>query len=128
MRSTNIEGRHLSRGLGVFSIGLGAAGLVAPGHVAEVIGIDPRRRRTRPILRALAARELVNGVGVLAAGPRRALPHWGRVGGSALEAGLLLLAARARRHRHGKRVIAALGVLAATAALGVLAARRAGAH
>jgi hypothetical protein len=128
MRSMNLDGRHLSPGLGIFSIGLGAAALAAPGHIAELVGIDPGRRRIRPIVRALGARELLNGAGVLAAGQRRSLPHWGRVAGSALEAGLLLWAARARRHRHGKRVIAALAALAGTAALGVFAARRAGAH
>jgi len=118
-----MDGHRLSRGLGLFSIGLGAAELAVPARVAALVGIAPVRG-ARPVLRALGAREIVSGAGLLAGGPRRALPFWMRVAGDAVDVGLLLWAARAPRTRRA-RVIAAVAALAGIAALDIYAARRA---
>ena len=54
----------LTRGLGLFSVGLGIAELAAPRVFARAIGIDPHGR-TSTTIRAMGARELLNGLGIL---------------------------------------------------------------
>jgi uncharacterized membrane protein len=111
----------LSRGLGWFSIALGAAELVIPKQLARLIGVAPDGL-TPLLVRAMGVREIVAGVGVLAQ-PRRPLPLWSRVAGDLVDLGLLGLAAGAKR-TSGPRVATAIAAVAGVMALDVIAARR----
>src|SRR3954468_20641023 len=57
------EKNALTSALGWFSVGLGAAELLAPATVARVIGVDPDENRG--LLRVFGLRELIAGVGIL---------------------------------------------------------------
>jgi uncharacterized membrane protein len=116
------NGTGLSKGLGWFSVGLGIAELAAPRALARAIGID-HRGRTGATIRAMGARELANGLGILAR-PRRALPLWARVAGDAIDLAFLAWAFGARR-THTQRLVGAIASVAGVAALDVLASRRA---
>jgi uncharacterized membrane protein len=76
-----------ARLLGYFSLALGAAQMAAPGHVARLIGLSDRAK-TRGVLRALGARELMSGLAILA-NPSGSGPLWLRVAGDAVDLGLL---------------------------------------
>ncbi|SRR5690606_31761677 len=106
--------------LGWFSIGLGLAQLLATRHVARATGMHGRER----LLRVCGARELVTGIGILAA--RNPTPWmWARVAGDALD-----LAGLARSPRKA-RAAAAMAAVAGVTALDVQTAgalRRAEAH
>jgi hypothetical protein len=116
------NGTGLSRGLGWFSVGLGIAELAAPRVLARVIGVD-HRGRTGVAIRAMGARELANGIGILAR-PRRVLPLWARVAGDAIDLAFLAWALGAKR-THTQRLVGAIASVAGVAALDVLASRRA---
>jgi hypothetical protein len=87
---------RVARGLGWFSLALGAVELLAPRRLARVLGL----RGAEPLLRACGARELASGVATLAVAPQAGL--WSRVGGDVLDLALLGAAAR-RRPRRGLR-------------------------
>jgi hypothetical protein len=70
----------LAYGLGWFSIGLGAAEVIAPGALARTLGM----RGSEPILRAYGLREIATGIGILSSN-NPAPWLWGRVGGDALD-------------------------------------------
>lgn len=116
------NGAGLTRGLGWFSVGLGIAELAAPRALARAIGVD-HRGRARAAIRAMGARELVNGLGILAR-PRRALPLWARVAGDAIDLAFLAWAFGARR-THTQRLVGAIATVAGVTVLDVLASRRA---
>jgi uncharacterized membrane protein len=111
------RGVALARGLGWFSVGLGAAQLLAPGAVARVAGLRTTAR-TKTIIRLAGLRELGHGAGILG-NPRPKEWVGTRIGGDLLDLGLLGLAfaVAARRDR---TLLAAGGVLG-VAALDVLA-------
>ena len=72
--------RSAAMGLGMFSIGLGLAELLAPRAMARATGMSGRET----LVRAYGLREIVNGIGLLASpNPRPWL--WGRVAGDALD-------------------------------------------
>jgi hypothetical protein len=81
--------QQLARGLAVFSIGLGAAELLAPRQVARFSGIPEGHER---LLQAMGLRELTAGFGILQGKPSTFL--WSRVAGDLLDLGLLAAAAR----------------------------------
>jgi len=83
----------LAEGLGWFSIGLGLAEVAAPGALAQLIGIEDTPR-TRGVMRAFGAREIVNGIGILSARPHPAW-LWARVAGDVLDIAALASAPRA---------------------------------
>jgi hypothetical protein len=70
----------LARGLGWFSIGLGFAELVAPGHLARLLGMEERT----DLIRLYGAREIATGVGILAQEDPTTW-MWGRVGGDVVD-------------------------------------------
>ena len=110
----------LARFLGWFSVGLGAAELLAPGAVARLIGV----RQNHMLLRALGVRELASGLGIFS-GARRAAWLKSRVGGDVMDLALLGLALRfasARRSRVSVAVASVAGVML----LDILASRLAG--
>ena len=111
----------LAKGLGWFSVGLGVAQLVAPRRVARLIGVRPNAR-TAYLMRAMGARELASGIGILA--QSRPTPWlWARVGGDALDLALLGRNLEARSNGRG-RLMAATAAVAAVTALDVLASRQ----
>jgi len=88
----------LARFLGWFSVGLGTAQLAAPRALCRLVGADGKGSAPM-LMRAMGAREMLQGVGILA----RARPTgfvWSRVVGDALDLGALgVIAAKRRRAR-----------------------------
>jgi hypothetical protein len=80
---------QLSQGLGIFSIGLGAAELFATRRIANLLGQNDRP--VRAVLRVFGVREVVAGAALLAA-PAHSARMWNRVLGDALDLGALGLA------------------------------------
>lgn len=126
-RSTRTDkppnGAGLARGLGAFSLALGAAELVRPHAIARLAGI-PHGPVVATVIRALGAREITNGVGIFAK-PRHALPLWARVVGDAIDLAFLGAAGRARGRKGYGRLAGAALVVAGVMAVDVIAARRA---
>lgn len=116
-------GDRLARTLGVFSVGLGLAQILAPRDLARVIGLhdDDSHRRT---LRALGLRELATGVGLLL-GERPAALAGGRVVGDAMDLALLGSALTSRRNDR-RRLAAAAAAVLGVAVLDIVASRRLG--
>ena len=78
--------RSAAQGLGVFSLALGVAELLAPRALARMTGMPGRET----LIRACGLREIVNGIGLLASvDPRPWL--WSRVAGDALDLSTLAL-------------------------------------
>lgn len=105
--------------IGWLSVGLGLAEVAAPTAVAKLVGAPPRSA----VVRALGARELASGIGILS---RRSRPGWmwARVGGDVLDLALLGFALMAPGARRG-RVAAAAAAIAGITALDVLSSRAA---
>lgn len=111
-----------ARGLGWFSVGLAAAELLAPSELARLIGVRDTSR-SRSILRALGARELAAGVGLLL--PRRPGRFlWSRVGGDVVDLALLGGAMAFDRRTDSDRASLALAAVAGVTALDTWAALR----
>ena len=102
----------LTQFLGWFSIGLGAAELVAPQAVARLIGIDEDEHST--LLRAYGVRELAAGVGILTR-PKPTYWMWNRVIGDAVDLASLGRAMRSPDTNKAKLTAATLAVLGVTA-------------
>ena len=68
------DGERLAKALGVFSVGLGLAQVLAPHGVARAIGLEDDEDENRRTMRALGVREIATGVGLLtrSRGRRRA--------------------------------------------------------
>jgi uncharacterized membrane protein len=97
----------------MFSLGLGLAEVVAPGALANFIGVDDDDQ-ARTILRAYGAREIGTGLGILAQ-KRPAGWMWGRVGGDVLDIATLAAAMNrpeADRAKIGRAIAMVLGVTA----------------
>jgi hypothetical protein len=115
IRSQDRDG--LARFLGWFSIGLGTAQLLAPRALCRVIGAEDEG--LPPLLmRLMGLRELAQGSGILVR-PRPTVWVWSRVGGDALDLGLLALTAR----RGNKRTFAAIANVVPIAVADVFEAR-----
>lgn len=111
-------GQMLSKGLGVFSLGLGLAELTAPRAIARLIGVD-EQGATPIILRALGAREVAHGIGIFA----RPRSIWTRVLGDLIDVGYVALKFR-DRCTNRTRLLATVGALLGVGALDVLATIR----
>ena len=112
-----MRNRDVARALGVTGIGLGLAELAMPERLSRRLGL----RNSRTVLRALGAREILSGVGILT--PRNpTFGLWSRVAGDAMDLGLLGVAAARSRNR--KMVAGAIAMVAAISALDLLYARR----
>jgi uncharacterized membrane protein len=111
--------RPVAVGLGLFSVGLGLAKLVAARALARLTGVAGGSLRLG-LVRGTGVRELGAGVGLLAG--RRATPWlWARVAGDAIDLALLGATLRGRREGRG-RVLGAMGAVAGVAAVDVVAA------
>jgi len=98
-----------ARGLGWFSLALGATQLLAPGEVGRATGLDHHDG----LMRAFGLREVMTGVGILSS--HDATPFiWGRVGGDLLDLAVLapaLAAGGERQRRAGTAAAVVTGVL-----------------
>jgi len=109
-------------GLALFSVGLGLAELFAPAGVAGLIGL-PNSSRSRLVLRALGARELLSGVGLLIR-PNSPRWLWSRVGGDAMDLALLGDCLTSKRATRTRLIAASAAVVGVTAIDALSAARR----
>lgn len=100
-------------GLGWFSIGLGAAEVIAPRTMAKLIGVNGRDTPVG-VLRTYGLREIAAGVGILSQ-PKPVGWMWGRVAGDLMDLASLRSASRSDG-AHRARI-----ALATTAVLGVAA-------
>jgi uncharacterized membrane protein len=109
--------QQLANGLGWFSIGLGVAEVIAPGAVAQLIGVRDKDK-TRAVLRTYGLREIASGVGILT--QRRPSGWvWSRVAGDMLDLASLGNAYNSRG-TNTKRVAVATTALLGITALDVL--------
>src|SRR4051812_48086319 len=106
-------GESLADFLGLFSIGLGMAQVLAPVTMSKICGIDDAENNS-PVMRALGAREISHGIAILSKQqPEKAV--WSRVAGDALDLALLgKVMANPQNHR-GRTLFATANVLAVTA-------------
>lgn len=74
--------KKVGLGLGVFSIGLGLAEVIAPGRIARFLGVDGKTARN--VIAAFGARELLAG-GMLLKGPAASTNAWNRVIGDGID-------------------------------------------
>ena len=97
----------LAHGLGWFSIGLGAAILIAPRRVAQAVGVENKH----DILQMVGVREIITGIGILSENrPARWL--WGRVAGDAMDIALLASAPKLDGRTRAGVAMAAVGGIA----------------
>lgn len=113
--------RRLANALGWFSIGLGAAEVLAPGGLMEMIGISDHDKFSRSLVRFHGARELALGVGILAQ-PKAAGWIWGRAAGDLIDLASLG-AACTSSGSDGKKLAGAAAVVLTVAALDVICAK-----
>lgn len=106
----------LVRGIGLFSIGLGVAELVAPGKIAKTFGLEGKEG----LVRAYGLREIGAGIGTLSIDPVPAL--WSRVGGDVLDAATLAFGAKGSDDRTKKNAMIGIAAVAGIAALDAFAA------
>ena len=109
-----METQQLARGLGWFSIGLGAAELFAPKQVGKLIGV----RNHQTLIRMMGAREIAAGIGVLTE-DHPSTSMTARVSGDALDLALLGAGLISSDSKKG-RVIAATAAVAGVTALDIL--------
>lgn len=110
---------RLARGLGWFSIGLGAVQLFAPRLLTEALGVEGKES----LVRGCGARSLITGIGALSDNPVPAI--WGRVGGDALDIAGLSMGLRDNNPKR-RNVELALAAALATAAVDVYCAQALG--
>ncbi len=101
----------LARFLGWFSLGLGAAQILAPKAMCRLVGASGTGV-SKHVMRALGLREATQGIGILTR-PRPTTWVWSRVGGDALD--LALLGVVAVRGDSKRAALAMANVLAVTA-------------
>ena len=115
------DGERLAKALGVFSVGLGLAQVLAPHGVARAIGLDDDDDN-RKTMRALGVREIATGVGLLT--QRRPTTFaWGRVTGDAMDLALLRRAMNSGRNDN-RRLAAATAAVAGVMILDIIAGQR----
>jgi uncharacterized membrane protein len=117
----NGTGRNVTKGIGLFSLGLGLAEIAAPSVLAKAIGIQPDSR-SRLALRMFGAREIASGLGILSE-PTRALPMWSRVAGDVIDLAFLAWALKAKRTNTQRLVGAVVAVLGVTVLDAVVGAK-----
>ena len=110
--------RSVLRSLG---IGLGLWQLLAPWRVARLVGVSSQRRNLI-LIRALGARKVALGLGLLTVRKRPSRWLWARAAGDILELGLLGNALRSRRSDR-TRVSGALAAVAGVSLLDAWSAR-----
>lgn len=88
----------LAKGLGIFSIGLGLAELLAPRSFCRAFGMEGQEN----LFRAYGVRELATGIAIMAS--HDPTPWmWGRVGGDAIDLATLAAGADPKGAREGEQ-------------------------
>lgn len=113
----------LERSLGWASVGLGLPALLAPGRVAEAVGVRPTDGTTA-LLRGVGVQELQVAAGLIAR-PRPLLSQWSRVAGDAAHL-FLLAAAAGSGNSDRRRVHRTMALVGGITLLDVVAAVRLG--
>lgn len=109
-KASSLSRRPLAKGLGVFSIGLGLAELLAPQAISKLAGVPQRRN----LIRLLGLRELSNGVAIFSQKkPTESL--WARVGGDMIDLAALGAAFSSPSTNTSRASIATASVLGITA-------------
>ncbi|WP_241270029.1 MULTISPECIES: hypothetical protein [unclassified Caballeronia] len=109
----------IARGLGWYSLALGAAQLLAPNSVARAAGV----RTGSTLMRLYGLREIACGIGILVS--RDPTPYlWARVGGDALDLATLVTAS----DRTSPRALTALLNVAGVTALDIHSATALSSH
>jgi uncharacterized membrane protein len=122
MEQTQARGDGLAKGLGFFSIGLGLAELASPQSVAQLVGIADGER-TRAVIRGYGAREIANGLAILAQPDARWL--WTRVAGDVVDLSSLATALQRNDVDRGKLAFG-LASVASVMVADIVAARQLG--
>jgi hypothetical protein len=104
----------LARGLGVFSLALGAAEVIAPGALARALGLEGHET----LIRGYGLREIATGVGILASDDPTPW-IWGRVAGDALDLATLATGFEEGDHEQRRNLIVALAAVTGVTALDV---------
>lgn len=111
-----MDRQKIAKGLGWFSLALGAAEVLMPRKLGRSLGL----KKDRSLLtRGFGLREIGAGIGLLSM-RNRAPWLWARVAGDALDLGALGAAARTSRRR--KMVAAAIASVAAVTAVDAVCA------
>jgi uncharacterized membrane protein len=109
--------QQISRALGWFSIGLGVAQLLVPRTMSRAIGVEGNANT----IRAIGAREIASGVGILSNQRRPSTWLWTRVAGDAMDLAMLGNAARTRDDTaHRRRIAFATAAVVGVTVLDVL--------
>ncbi len=106
--------QQLAQNLGWFSIGLGAAEILAPGLIARVSGA-PDSERSRTVIRTYGAREIAQGIAILSSMPRPAGWIWGRVAGDVVDIGSVAMGMLSTGGHVPRGLIAMTSLLGVTA-------------
>jgi len=114
-------GESLADFLGVFSLGLGMAQVIAPQMMSKICGIKDAEGNAS-LMRALGAREISSGIAILSRQqPEKAV--WSRVAGDAIDLAMLGKVMANPENDRGRTLFAAANVLAVTA-LDVMCAKQ----
>lgn len=111
-----MQPKKLAFGLGIFSIALGVAELVAAKRIAGALDAGDHQG----LVRGFGAREILAGVNLIAA-PAASANMWNRVAGDTMDLGALALAAK--RSPSNKAVWGAIAFVAGVTAIDILTAR-----
>lgn len=106
----------LVRGIGLFSLGLGVAELIAPGKITRTFGLEGKEN----LIRAFGAREIAGGIGTLSTDPQPAL--WARFAGDVMDAATVALGTRSDNQDKKRNAWIGVGVAVGFAALDAFAA------
>lgn len=107
---------RVARGLGWFSLALGAAELIAPGRLGKALGLEGKET----LLRAYGGREIGAGVWALSDTPAPAL--WARFAGDLVDLGTLAYGLRDADDEQRRNNIIALAAVAGITVVDLLTA------
>lgn len=110
---------RLAFGLGLFSIGLGVAQILAPRRVSKAAGM----KKNNPLMRIFGLREVFTGMGILSQ-RKTANWLWGRVAGDALDLAVLGATLASVGSRKRRKALAATAAVVGVTALDVYCSRR----
>jgi hypothetical protein len=99
---------RLAKALGWFSLGLGLAEILAPGHITRALGMEGKEG----VVRAFGAREI--GHGLLTLSPDKQVGLWSRVAGDGLDIATLMGGLRDENPKRDNVAIALAMVLVVT--------------
>ena len=106
------DAERLARGLGLLSISLGIAEVLAPRFISRLAG---GRGDNLTLIRLYGIREIVSGMMIFGQGARPVAAMWSRVAGDALDIATLAAASSSTTTRKGQLAFAAANVLGVAA-------------